>query len=344
MRKQLLLSSFASQAWAMDQAHLSNFAHVLRRWSSGASASPEVMSEIEAAKEVRAARASSRPSIGGGIAVISLYGVMSQRANMADDISGSGGTSTQMVAAALQSAIDDDTIGGIIIDIDSPGGSVFGTAELADLVFKSRDKKPIYGYVNSLCASAGYWVGSQCSKLYITQGGQAGSIGVYMQHVDESAALDAAGYKIQFISAGKYKVEANSLNPLDDEAGAFLQSNVDSYYNSFTNTVARVRNVSQSKVLNGMGQGRCLLAQDALTESMVDGICTFQDVVNKLSKAMKAGNSGARAMESVEISAITSDANNNATVIESSSVALAEEANQSFREAQRRRDIELASL
>lgn len=300
MHKHLLLAAFANQAWAMDQAHLTTFASVLHRWSSGESVTPEIMAQVEAAKAARASRAKSSTNIGSGIAVLPLYGVMAQRANMADDVSGSGGTSTQAFTAALRDAMDDDSVGGIIIDIDSPGGSVFGTGELAAEIFNARGKKPIYGYVNSLCASAAYWTGAQCAQLFITSGGQAGSVGVYMQHIDESAAMDKAGYKAEFISAGKYKVEGNSLAPLDDDARASLQKTVDAYYTSFTSAVAKGRGVPVASVRSGFGEGRCLLAQDALSAGMVDGICTFDEVVSRMSKAIKSGGSGARA-RSIEL-------------------------------------------
>jgi signal peptide peptidase SppA len=293
MKKSLLLAALASQPWAMDPIHLSTMAAVLRRWSAGEPASPEVMAEVRAAQAARAARAKSAATVGSGIAVLPLYGVMSQRANMVDDISGAGGTSTQAFTASLREALADDAVGGIIIDIDSPGGSVFGTGELASEILAARAQKPIYGFVNSLCASAAYWTGAQCGQLFITPGGQAGSIGVYMQHVDESKAMEMEGYAAEFISSGKFKTEGNSLGPLDDVARAFLQSQTDAYYAAFTSAVAKGRGTPIGTVRDGMGQGRCLLAADALAAGMVDGICSFDDVVSKMSKAIKAG--GARA-------------------------------------------------
>lgn len=294
MRGSYILSTLASQPWAMDQHYLATMAGVLRRWSAGQPATPEVMAEVEAAQAARASRAKAVANVGGGIAVLPLYGVMSQRASLVSELSGGGGTSTENFTQALRAALADDSIGGIIIDIDSPGGSVFGTAELAAEIMGARGTKPIYGFVNSLCASAAYWTGSQCEQLFITPGGQAGSIGVYMQHVDESAALDAEGYKVSFISAGKYKVEGNSLGPLDEEALGFLQSQVNSYYQSFTSAVAKGRGAPIAQVRDGMGQGRCLLAPDALAAGMVDGIYTMGDVIAKMQRAIKSG-SGARA-------------------------------------------------
>ena len=347
MKKHLLLAEFARQPWAMDQTHLATFAAVLRRWSAGQSATPEVMADVHAAQAARATRAKTTPSIGGGIAVLPLYGVMSQRASMVDDISGAGGTSTQVFTQSLRAALSDDTIGGIIIDIDSPGGSVFGTGELATEILNARGTKPVYGFVNSLCASAAYWVGSQCAQLFITRGGQAGSIGVYMQHVDESAALEAEGYKIDFISAGKFKTEGNSLGPLPDEARAFLQSRVDAYYVSFTSGIAKGRGAPIGTVRDGMGQGRCLLASDALAAGMVDGICTFDDVVAKMTKAIKSGNTGARAtVESIDVVAELEQR----PVAHVIAAPVAQEpapvvtSNRTAKNAARRREVELAGM
>ncbi len=341
MKRSLLLAAFANTPWAMDQQHLATFAGVLRRWSAGAAATPEVMADVQAAQAARAARAKSSSAAGGNIAVLPLYGVMSQRASMADDISGSGGTSTQAFTSALNAALADDSVAGIIIDIDSPGGSVFGTAELASAIFSARSTKPIYGYVNSLCASAAYWTGSQCAQLFMTPGGQAGSIGVYMQHVDESAALEMEGYKCSFVSAGKYKVEGNSLGPLDAEGQAFLQSQVDAYYASFTQAVAKGRGAAIASVRDGMGQGRCLLASDALAAGMVDGVCSFDDVVGKMKKAIKSG-AGAKAESLTEFSAAEP-----AESLELEAAALlAQQPVNDFarRAAARRRQLEMASI
>jgi len=341
MRGSLILSSLASQPWALDKNYLATMSAVLHRWAAGQPATPEAMAEVQAAQAARAARAKAVANVGSGIVVLPLYGVMSQRASMVDDISGSGGTSTQAFSQSLRAALADDMVGGIILDIDSPGGSVFGTAELAAEIMNARGTKPIYGFVNSMCASAAYWTGSQCEQLFITPGGQAGSIGVYMQHVDESAALEQEGYKINFISAGKYKVEGNSLGPLDEEAQAFLQSQVDSYYQAFTSAVAKGRAAPVATVRDGMGQGRCLLAQDALSAGMVDGICTFDDVVSKMQKAIKSAadtraENGAPTVVAEEVAPTVSD-------VAPESNDEAARAARSARIAARRRALEIAA-
>jgi signal peptide peptidase SppA len=293
MKRQLLLAQFSAIPWALAPEHLEAFSAVLHRWAAGVSATPEVMADVNAAQAARAARQKTAASVGGGIAVLPLYGVITQRASMVDDISGGGGTSTQRFTQAFRDAMADDTVSGIIIDLDSPGGSVFGTGELAAEILAARGTKPVIGFVNSLCASAAYWIGSACDSLYMTQGGQVGSIGVYMQHVDISAAMEMDGVKSSFISAGKYKTEGNSMGPLDPDARGFMQSQVDAYYSAFTSAIAKGRGVPAATVRDSMGQGRCLMASDAVSQGMVDGVDTFDGVVSRMTKVIKAG--GAKA-------------------------------------------------
>ena len=101
-------------------------------------------------------------------------------------------------------------------------------------------------------------------------------------------AMDEAGVKTTLISAGKFKVEGNPYTPLDEEAQAFMQSRVDDYYGAFTKAVARGRGVPVSQVRDGMGQGRVLGADAALTHQMVDGVATLDDLISKMRRAGKA--------------------------------------------------------
>lgn len=292
MRGLHILAALSSQIWALEPTHLSNMASVLRRWSIGAKASPEIMAEINVAQEARAVRDKSNASVGGGIAVLSLCGIISPKASMVDDVSGGGTASLEDFGQSLDAAIADSDVGAIIINFDTPGGNVVMTPETAAKVMAARAVKPVFGYVSGLCASAGYWIGSACTELYATQSASVGSIGVYTSHVDESAAMEMAGYAQEFISAGTYKVEGNSLAPLGDEARAFTQSQIDSFYSMFTTAVAKGRGVPIATVRDGMGQGRCLLADNALAEGMIDGICSFSDVVSKARKAIRTAPAG----------------------------------------------------
>ncbi|MFM1788575.1 MAG: hypothetical protein RLZZ166_1042 [Pseudomonadota bacterium] len=290
MNRQLLLSEFLTTPWALMPERLQAMAGVLTRWSAGEPPTDETMFQIQSERVLRDTRKQmAAANAGAGIAVLPLYGVVTQRGNMVDDISGPGSTSTQQFTSALRQVLADDTVGQILIDIDSPGGSVYGVAELASEIVKARAQKPVVAVANSLAASAAYWIGCAASEFYVTPGGEVGSIGVWQAHFDYSKALEEEGVKPTLISAGKFKVEGNPYVPLDPEAQAFMQSRVDDYYNAFIQTVAVGRGVSVDDVRNGMGEGRVLGADAALAQRMVDGIASFDDVLARL-QAKVTGN------------------------------------------------------
>ena len=288
MNHQLLVAEFLATPWALMPERLHALASVVMRWSAGIAADTDNLVRIQADRVIRETRRqASTAQSSGGIAVLPLYGIVTQRGNMVDDVSGPGTTSTQQFSSALRQLLADDTVGQILIDIDSPGGSVYGVAELADEIQSARAQKPVVAVANSLAASAAYWIGCSASEFYVTPGGEVGSIGVWQAHQDFSRALDEAGVKTTLISAGKFKVEGNPYSPLDDEAQSFMQSRVDDYYAAFTKAVARGRGVPISQVRDGMGQGRVLGADAALAQNMVDGVATFDEVIKKMRRAAK---------------------------------------------------------
>lgn len=290
MNRQLLLSEFLTTPWALMPERLQAMAGVLTRWSAGEPPTDEAMFQIQSERVLRDTRKQmAAANAGSGIAVLPLYGVVTQRGNMVDDISGPGSTSTQQFTSALRQVLADDTVGQILIDIDSPGGSVYGVAELASEIVKARAQKPVVAVANSLSASAAYWIGCSASEYYVTPGGEVGSIGVWQAHFDYSKALEEEGVKTTLVSAGKFKVEGNPYVPLDPEAQAFMQSRVDDYYNAFIEAVAVGRGVSVDDVRNGMGEGRVLGADAALAQRMVDGIASFDDVLARM-QAKVTGN------------------------------------------------------
>lgn len=290
MKRHILLAEWISTPWALMPERLRAYSAVLSRWAAGRSVSEDVMLTIKADTEAREARkASNSARAGGGIAVLPMYGVLTQRGNMADDLSGPGSTSTQLFGRSLRDALADDSIDGVLIDCDSPGGSVYGMLELAATIYESRGSKPIFAFVNSLCASAAYCACSQADAVYMTQGGEVGSIGVYLAHEDVSKALEAEGVAVTLVSAGKFKTEGNPYQPLGDDALAYLQGRVDDYYSGFVKAVATGRGVAQKTVREGMGMGRVVGADEAVSQNMIDGVATFDEVVSKLqAKAKRA--------------------------------------------------------
>jgi signal peptide peptidase SppA len=242
----------------------------------------EIIDKIEGDKQARAER-TQQHGTKGAIAVIPVYGVLTQRPPQ--DISGSGATSTSNIAQAVTQAANNPNISQILLDLDGPGGSVYGTAEAADAIYQARMKKPVIGIANSMAASATYWLGSQCSEFYCTPGGEVGSIGVYTAHQYVGEAMEKAGLKTTLISAGEFKTEANPFEPLSDEAKAAIQSRVNDYYSMFVGAVARGRGASTLSVKTDMGGGRMLGANEALAANMIDGVMTFDALLDKMKRS-----------------------------------------------------------
>jgi signal peptide peptidase SppA len=184
--------------------------------------------------------------------------------------------------ATIQAAANDSTIAKILLEFDTPGGSVYGMSELADTIFQARQQKPVIGIANSLSASAGYWAMAQCSEVYCTPSGEVGSIGVYAAHQYIGAALEKEGIVTTLISEGRFKTEGNPFDSLGEEARSAIQMRIAEYYGAFVDAVAHGRGTTAAKVKSGMGQGRVLGAKDALAAGMIDGIQTFAALLDEL--------------------------------------------------------------
>lgn len=217
----------------------------------------------------------------GAVAVIQIHGTITQRPTIFGQFFGD--SSTQGLAKEIRAAADDPNVKSIILDVDSPGGSVYGVMELSRVIFEARQKKHIVAVANSLMASAAYWIGTAAGEVVVTPGGEVGGIGVFTVHADFSQASENEGVKTTIISAGKYKVEGNRFEPLKEEARDAIQSDVNEFYSMFVADVARNRGISTSTVRNGYGQGRVLNARAALKEGVVDKIATLDETLTRLS-------------------------------------------------------------
>jgi signal peptide peptidase SppA len=287
MRQARLIAEFNSIPWAVLPETLQAMQMVLHRWASGARLSPE---EIRAAvgdtPATQAARRDRERAAGGPmIGVLPVFGVIGHRASLVYDTSSGVNTSTELLSAAFRKMLVDERVSAIVLDIDSPGGSVYGVSELADEIYASRGQKRIVASVNSLAASAAYWIASAADEVVITPGGEAGSIGVWGAHVDASKYWEKEGLKWTLVSAGKYKVEGNEFGPLDDEARAFQQKRVDEYYDMFVKAVARNRRDTQTAVRNGYGEGRILGAEGAVKANLADRVGSFDQVLAELRRS-----------------------------------------------------------
>lgn len=219
----------------------------------------------------------------GAVQVLPVRGTIAQRMNMMSDFS--GGTSTEKLGKQLRDAAADSSIAAIVLDVDSPGGSVHGIEELGEEIRAAKAAKPVVAVANSMAASAAYWIASQASELVIAPGAEVGSIGVLAMHVDQSAFNETMGIKPTFVHAGQYKVEGNPHEPLGDDARGYLQAQVDEHYRRFVGAVAAGRGVSRETVLSEFGQGRMVMDHQAVKAGMADRVDTLRNTITRLSSA-----------------------------------------------------------
>lgn len=275
-----ILELALSSPWAIREEYATIVGTVIAERIAGV-----VVSEQEIAARIAAAPPSARASAGdqASVAVLSIVGAISHRMELLSQVSARG-TSPEMIAQVFRRAMADPAVHSIVLDIDSPGGSVFGLREVADEIRAARGSKPIVAVANAIAASAAYWLASQADEIVVTPSGQVGSIGVYSMHENIREALAKAGRDVTLISYGKYKTEGNPFEPLSDEARSASQAEVDAYGDMFERAVAAGRGVPIETVRESFGQGRMVMAKDAVARGMADRVATLDTVVRDLAR------------------------------------------------------------
>jgi signal peptide peptidase SppA len=182
------------------------------------------------------------------IAVVSVIGTLVSRSGYLDAASGLQAYGD--IADAIAAAMDDASVRGVILDVDSPGGEVGGLFDLVEQIqsIRTASAKPLWAVANESALSAAYAIASAADRLYVTRTGEVGSIGVVAVHVDESGADAKAGLAWTFVFAGDRKVDGNAHEPLSERARATIQADVDRLYAEFCALVAANRGLSPEAV------------------------------------------------------------------------------------------------
>ncbi len=259
------LDAVQNRVWALHPGKLEEVAVFIEKRLSA-----QTIDFPEAAKGKGGDKADDRYEVRDGVAILPVYGVLSKRINMMAMIS--GGSSTEILARNFKAALNDREVESILLDIDSPGGTIDGLKDLSDLIYASREQKPIVAYANGIMASAAYWIGSAAHKIVGSETAEIGSIGVALIHYDLSARDEKSGVKRTVIVGGKYKRIASDERPLSEEGAEYLQAFVDDYYTLFLEAVARNRGSDTEMVHEKMADGRIFIGKKALSPGLVDKI------------------------------------------------------------------------
>lgn len=201
-----------------------------------------------------------------GVAIVPIHGLLVNR------FAYSFGwiTGYNAIRAQRNAALEDDDVRLIVYDYDTPGGEAAGCDELAREMFETRDAKPNIAIVDSLAASAGFWLAASNSRIVAAPSSSVGSIGVYILHMAMAGMLEQFGLDPTFVEAGKFKTAGNQFMALDKKGRQYLQDMVDERYGEFTAAVAEFRGIDLS-VVTGT-EARILRPTEALAIGLIDEV------------------------------------------------------------------------
>ena len=221
-----------------------------------------------------------------GIAVIPIHGSLVKRSLGME--AASGLTSYGEIAAMLDAALADPHVSGILLDVDSPGGEASGSFELARRVREVAAMKPVWAVANDAAYSAAYAIAASAQRLFVTETGGVGSIGVIALHVDQSVKDAKDGYRFTAITAGAHKNDYSPHEPLSDTAKSELQGEVDRLYSIFTEHVAAMRDLDVDAVR--ATEAGLFFGSNAVAQGLADGLQTLEVTLSEFHSYLNARN------------------------------------------------------
>lgn len=213
------------------------------------------------------------------IAIIPIHGEV-----VTEDSSDPSVVSAQTIKAMVQQAKDDPHVQAVILDVDSPGGSVVAAGEMYDAL-KSLHKPIVALYSGDLAASGGLYVSMAANKIVSYPETLTGSIGVIAEFVDISQLMQKYGITVNTIKSGQFKDIGSYSRPMTDQERAMLQSLINESYNRFVQIVAQNRHLSIDQV-KSFADGRIYSGVTAKQLGMVDqlgDLSTAQALAKQLS-------------------------------------------------------------
>jgi signal peptide peptidase SppA len=227
-------------------------------------------------------------SVADGVATINITGPLLPTTDEFDRVM-LGATSLDEVRSTVESAAADPAVTSIVLNIDSPGGTVRGTPEAADAIYEASKVKPVRAHTSGTMASAAYWLGSQATSVSMTRSASVGSIGVMVPHIDQSKRAEMLGVKVELFTTGKFKAAGFPGTSLTESQRELIQERIDQVFGEFKSAVTRQGRKIPAEAM----QGQSFYGPQA--ESL--GLAT---VVRNASQASKAGSSPLRAVDTAE--------------------------------------------
>lgn len=207
-----------------------------------------------------------------GVAIIHIEGPMMKGESKF------GGTSTMNVRRELGMARRDERVAGVLLVIDSPGGTLAGTDELAQDVRVTADSMPVHAHIQDFGASAALWVAVQADRVTANRMAEVGSIGVLAVIDDSSVAAGMEGITVHVISSGPFKGLGVPGTPVTESHLSSIQADVDAVAKLFFQTVQQRRGLSDEQMA-AVSDGKIYMAPEALMLGLIDEVSSVEDAL-----------------------------------------------------------------
>lgn len=217
-----------------------------------------------------------------GVAVIDVVGHLSKHPSIWRVFGCSNAPTLSELAQLVREAAADPQVDSILLNVDSPGGTLFGTIEVADAVWDARQQKTVVATVTDQGCSGAYYIASQASEVVTNRVGEVGCLGIFSVRVDASRAAEAEGIRFHVISTGDFKGAGYPYSAATEEELAYLQSVIDAHHENFLALVARGRGMSVDQVRE-LSDGRIHVGEASVGLGLADGVATFQELLEELS-------------------------------------------------------------
>ena len=296
IKDQAIIDFMSQTAWALDQRVLRSLLHVVHRHSLGIKLSEDEIRQVTTERRELV----DHPIYGhdpklleaspgvlrvlDGVGIIPIEGLVTKLAGSVNGSSQPRGTATNVLRKSLKMALADDDVHTIMLYVDSPGGSVPGTSDLARQIRAARARKPVVAFVDGMMASGAYWLGSQADEVVTNDTGHVGSIGVYTVLDDWHAFFEEHGVERHIIKAGKFKGMGIPGVKVTEGELEVLQREINHIYDRFVDAVATGRQMEAKDVLK-IADGTVRTGESARAVGLVDRVETFDNLMGEITSS-----------------------------------------------------------
>lgn len=187
------------------------------------------------------------------------------------------------VVDQLDRIIEDQSVKALLLNIDSPGGTVYESARILQKIKELIEERniPVYSSMESVAASGGYYVAAPSDKIFAAEETITGSIGVIADYVNISELEEKIGIQHEVIKSGKFKDIGSMSREMTDEERAINQKQVDEFYQDFVQIIVEGRDMEEKEVLT-LADGRIYTGQQALSNGLIDELGYFDQALESL--------------------------------------------------------------